>query len=83
VYKARKFRRSVGDTIRLLENTEMSVMEVAKDYHVNPNFSVKCNTIKMQESTAMNMPQVSRTAGHFGLFSPCGIIIIPSVGFSY
>ena len=51
----------------------MSLMELAKEYHVNPNSSVKCNTIKLQESTAMNMPQVSRTAGHFGLFSPCGI----------
>ena len=51
----------------------MSLMELAKEYHVNPNSSVKCNTIKQQESTAMNMPEVSRTAGRFGLFTSCGI----------
>ena len=73
VENPRKFRRSVGESIRLLENREMSLTELAGEYPVDPNSTVKCNTIKLQESITINMPQVSRTAGHFGLFSPCGI----------
>ena len=51
----------------------MSLIELAKEYHVDPNSSVKCNTVKLQASTAINMLQVSRKAVHFGLFAPSGI----------
>ena len=72
----KKVRRSVGESIRLLENSKMSLRELAKEYQVISNSAVTCNTIKLQESTAINMLKVSRTAGHFGLFSPCGIACV-------
>ena len=74
VENVRKFRGSVGKSINLMENSGMSLIELAREYRIDPNSPVKCNTVKLQQSTAINMLKVSRTAGHFGLFSPCGIV---------
>ena len=73
VENSRKFRRNVGDSIHLMGDSKMSLLELAMEYQVDPNSAVRCNTMKLQDSTANNMVKVSRTAGHFGLFSPCGI----------
>ena len=73
VNNPRRFRASVSEWIGLLENSRMSLSELANNYQVDPPSATKCNTKKLQESTAINMLKVSRTAGHFGLFSPCGI----------
>ena len=69
----RRFRRTVSESIRLLEDSKKSLSEPAKQYSIDPCSAVKCNTIKLEESKAINMLKIARTAGHFGVFSPCGI----------
>ena len=55
VNNPRKFRASVAESIGLLENSRMSLSELAKEYQVDPSSATKCNTKKLQESTAINI----------------------------
>ena len=63
----------LGENITLLENRKETFAELRKEYQIDSSLKVICNTQKLQEMRAVDLFRVARTAGHFGVFCPCGI----------
>ena len=59
--------------MKLLENKGETLSELQQEYTVASSAPIMCNTSKLQVSTIGEAQRSGRTAGHFGLFSPCGI----------
>ena len=68
-----KFKYQVGRTVKLLENRKETLRVLKKEYTIDSTVSVLCNTQKLEQVTARDLFRLARTAGHFGIFSPCGI----------
>ena len=70
-----KFRYRLGREIHLLDGRFTSMHELKLELAIiDPNTPARCNTLKLQETTVTQMRRVARTAGHFGVFSPCGVV---------
>ena len=68
------FKYRQGKEVRLLDGRNKSLAELRSEFAVPLNTPALCKTLKLQETTVSNMRKVARTAGHFGIFSPCGIV---------
>ena len=66
-------RHSKGKVIKLLENKGETLSELQQEYTIAPSAEIMCNPSKLQGTTIGAAQRAGRTAGHFGLFSPCGI----------
>ena len=64
---------SRSKVIQLLVNRDETLSELEKEYRVSGSVDVRCNTSKLEKKSLSEVQQVGRTAGHFGIFSPCGI----------
>ena len=65
-------RRKGG--IKLLENRRQTLAELQKEYEINSEMEVICNTEKLDKVKARDLFKVARSAGHFGLFCSCGVV---------
>ena len=67
-------KHKVGDSIKLLENRDKTLLELQKEYKIDGAADVICNTQELQKVNVRDIFNVARTAGHFGMFCPCGVL---------
>ena len=73
-----KFKRG-NVSLRLLENRLETLAELKNEYRICSTIDVKCNTQKLTDMKVLDMFKLARSAGHFGIFCPCGIVRAASI----
>ena len=71
--KKQSLRKNRG--IRLLENRKEALEELSKEYQIDGAMEVTCNTQKLKRVTVVDLFRVARTAGQFGMFCACGLVL--------
>ena len=64
-----------GSGIRLLDSRNKTLAELRKGYRNVGAVEVMCNTQKLTKTTSRDLFRVARTAGQFGIFCACWIVL--------